>query len=454
MIVLVALALARPVDGGSYAFDESDVVAFVDGPAGAARVWYSVEGPNLVLQGDADLDGVPDFAALVAEMTEAVLVTYADAGFRTIPPDEGEGGSDAMDVYLVDFGGNADGHYSTENCVGRVCGGYFVMENDFAGYGYSDIDSAVRTLTSHELFHGIQAAYDSSEASWYQEGTAVWAEQLFDPENEDFVHFCSAYLQDTGRSIDNPPAGPVPEFAYATALWWWFLTERYGDAWLVDFMESTAGTDDLLDLMEAQTDLRADWIDFATWNAATGSYSGVAESYPFAADLRDIAFEDRGASVDDDQRFYPLAANYYRVDLEGGAVVFGLGADAPDLEFHLWATDAEGRVTAPAATLPNTAGGHALGELDAGRYIFFGVNPTRAEDSTKVRVCLGPDAAECAPAADTGDTDTADTAADTGGDDTGEAPGDCGCATGSAPAGALVGFAAVCVLRRRVLPGG
>ncbi len=444
LLLLVTSTLARPTDGGSYAFDDSDSVASVDGPAGTARVWYSVAGTNETLLDDEDGDGVPDFAALVAVTTEDVLDFFVEAGFRPIPDDGAEGGSAAMDVYLVDFGGAADGHYSVERCQDDACTGYFVMENDFAGYGYPSLDTAVRTLTSHELFHGVQGAYDYDEEAWYQEGTAVWAEELYDPGSDDFLHFCDAYLEDTGRSLDNPPAGPIPAFAYATALWWWFVTDRYGDAWMAEYLDATTESDDLLALLDARVDFATDWVDFATWNLATGPYAGLVESYPFAAELDGPTLEDRGDSVDDDQRFYPLATTYYRYDHPGGELSFALEADAPDVVFQVWSTDADERVVELVAEPASLGGAVSLGELPMGRYFFFGTNPTLAEDSTHVRVCLGPDAAACAPAAeDTGDGgDTGDAGA--------EPPAGCGCASGGAKpwwsAGFLAGFA---VGRRR-----
>lgn len=439
MILLVSLALARPTSGGGYAFDDTDTVTWVDGPTGAARVWYSTEGNNVVQAGDADGDGVPDFAALVAATTEEVLLFYQDQGFRPIPDDGDAGGSAAMDVYLVDFHGDADGHYSTESCDrDDVCSGYFVMENDFAGYGYSNDAEAVRVLTSHELFHGVQGAYDYDEEGWYQEGTAVWAERLYDPESDDFLWFCQAYLADAGRSLSRPPAGPIPTFSYSTALWWWFATERYGTGWMVDFLEATTSSDDLLAMLDERVDLATDWVDFASWNLATGRLAGVEESYTFAAELRGLVLEDTGASLDDDQRFYPLATTYYKLEHGGGPLQFGLEADAPDLVFRLYATNAAGQLDGLVAEPAPTVGLQELGDFDAGDYYLLGTNPTLAEDSTKVRFCLGPDASDCVPAGE-----------DTAPPDDEEVPEECGCASAGVPGGWLALAGALLVGRRR-----
>ncbi|MFZ5475130.1 MAG: MXAN_6640 family putative metalloprotease [Myxococcota bacterium] len=455
MLWLVSLAHAvRPTEGGMWAFDDTDVVTTVDSPTGTARVWYSTDGPNAVKAGDDDADGVPDFAQSVAAYTEDVLVFYEEAGFRPPVSDEGRGGDDAMDVYLVDFGGNADGAYTAENCdtVGTAtqCDGYFVMENDFAGYGYSDVDTAIRVLTSHELFHAVQAAYDAGEGVWLSEGTAVWAEQLYDPLNEDFVAFCDAYLDDTARSLNEPPTGPVPTFAYATAIWWWFLSNRYGDDVIVELMEATETSEDedaTLAAMAAVEEARGgslaeDFATFARWNLATGSRAGVAESYPFAEDIGGIRPDYSGESISDENRFYPLATTYMKVDHEGGPLAFATAEASPDLVFSLHATEDE-KITDQLAEWQDDAD---LGDLDAGIYWIVAVNPTLAENSTKVLFCAGPDVSACA-GEDTGDTGKPPAADDTGEDDPG--PG-CGCDAGGGVAGAwLLVLASLATRRRR-----
>ncbi len=457
LALLLAPALARPTDGtGLYPFDDTDVVVSHDSAGGGARVWYSTDGPNVTLLADTDASGVPDFVEEVAARTEDVLVVYGEAGFRAPLPDGGRGGSDAMDVYLVDFGGNADGMYSAESCSSRPtqCSGYFTMENDFAGYGYGDLAEAIRVLTSHELFHAVQAAYDAEEEVWFSEGTAVWAEELYETESSDFLSFCSAYLDDTGRSLDEPPAGPVPTFAYATAIWWWYLSNQYGDDVILNLLEATEEGDDLLaDMADIQAarggSLAEDFATFARWNLATGRLAGAMESYPFAERLGTPRAEEDGATLDDDNRFYPLAATYYKIEHEGGELWFAAEADAPELALSLHATDAEGRLLAASDTFAPTAAPRPFGALDANEYWLVGSNPTLAEESTKLRFCVGDadHVATCAPLAE---GDTADTAADSGEDD--PEPGTCGCASGGA-AGAgeavlVAGLAAA--LRRRL----
>jgi hypothetical protein len=444
LLGVVSVAFARPTEGGMWSYDDTDVVTSLDSAAGTVRVWYSTAGTNAVLPDDDDANGLPDFAEEVAATAEDVLAVYADAGFRAPLTDGSRGGSAAMDVYLVDFAGNSDGNFAAESCTGgspNQCSGYFQMENDFAGYGYANITAAIRVLTSHELFHAVQAAYDSGEGVWFSEGTAVWAEQFYDTEeNDDFLSFCDAYLDDTGRSIDEPPAGPVPTFAYATSLWWYYLSVTYGDTIILDLLEATDTGDDVLVDMEALEaagggSLTNDFATFARWNLATGRYAGASDSYSFASEIGPPRAEASGAAIADDNRFYPVAATYYKLEHPGGEVWFATEADAPELAFSLHGVDTDGHVTPALATFAGTATATSLGDLPAGDYWLIGSNPTLADQSTHVLTCLGSrdDVAACAPI-DAGD----DTAGDTG-EDSPEPPVGCGCATGAGAPAELLG---------------
>ncbi len=466
-------ALARPTDGGTYAFDETDVIATYDGPLGVVRVTYSESGNNAVREGDDDADGVPDFVEEVAESAEDVLSVFEAAGFRA-PVTEEEmgldpaeyGGSSAFDFYLVDFDGVGDGQFSTDRCSDGVCSGYMVMENDFRGYGYSSISQAIRVLTSHELFHAVQYAYNRNIPNWMSEGTAVWAEHLYDPENEDFLWYCDAYLVEVARELDSPPAGAGSAYIYSTALFWTYLVEQYGvEVGAVGLMEAMVdrsdeeGVDAVEDVILAGGEtLELAWARFARWNLATGDRAGLMDSYPFAAELDGIEAEAEGEAISDDNRFYPLAATYYRLDHAGGPLWFGSLDDPAGLEFSLHAVEggeSDGPVEEAALTWnPEGEGLVELGELSAGGWWLVGTFPTYAENSTKVQFCLGSEDAmsDCLPT-DTGETgDTGDSGVD---EETGEAkPEGCACGSGGRAswgwALALVGL----VVRRRMDRGG
>lgn len=458
--LLMAVAAARPTDGdGMWTFDASDTVAVHDAPSGLVRVWYSTGGPNVALLDDVDGDGVPDLVADVAITSEAVLDNLDALGLPRPLPDEGLGGDDRLDVYLVDFGGDADGNWATEGCDGNACYGYFQMENDFEGYGYSDLHTAVQVLTSHELFHGVQAAHGGSEAVWFLEGTATWAEVAFDPESRDFLRFCDAYLDDTGRSLYEPPGGPVPPFAYGTALWWWFLTNRYGTEMMADLLVSMGESADDEALVAAMVALEAshggdgadDFTDFSRWNLATGFKAGRVEGYPFAASLGGISAEADGAAIVDESRFYPLAATYYRLEWAGGPLTFHTSDAGEALRLSLHGEDEVGDVSDALLEFGATGAATELGDFEAGTYWLVVTNPEWAETSTKLTVCLGDTAAVAACGSTVEDSGGSGDRGDDSAGETEEGETDqpaCGCAAPTGAGGSVLAAAVAMLVAR------
>lgn len=430
-LLLPADAEARPDDGaGLFTFDAADVVEFWDVPDARVRVHFSSDGPNATVPADSDGDGVPDFVATVGLEVAEVLAFYEAMGFR-VPLFEADiglaplGGSADLDVYLVDFGGSSDGQFGVDGCLRGVCAGHLLIENDFSGYGYPSLDHAAQVLASHELFHGVQYAYAQDLDPWFSEGTAVWAEHLYEPEVEDYLRFCTAYLGDVGRSIDRPPAGSVTAFSYGTALYFGFLQEQLGADVMVDMLDrlGAAGDGDevgaMADAVDAAGGDFADlWLTFATWNLATGPRSGRTETYPYAVDLwPGISAEVTGSSIVDDNRFYPLAATYFRLDHTGGELFIGVGEDNDEaVIFQVHPADDSGKVLDPILTWrPDTADVQSLGPHDAGTFWLLGTYPQVASESEKRLFCFGDAATmdDCALA-------EVDTSGDTGiPDDTG-----------------------------------
>jgi hypothetical protein len=454
LLLLILDAAARPTDfSGLFSFDESDEIETLDGDDGLVRIWYSVDGPNQTRLDDDDKDGVPDFVATALETTEGALELYESLGFRLPLGDEGAGGSDAFDAYLVDFGGLGDGAFTAESCtsVGTAtqCSGYFAMENDFSGYGYPSLDDAIETVAPHELFHAVQAAYDADEGSWWSEGTATWAEQLYVPESRDFLGFCDYYLSDPGRTLDSPPGGPVPAWSYGTAIWWWYLANAHGTGVIAEMLEASEADDDLLADMAAVIEahggsLEGDWIAFADWNLATDYRAGATESYPFADDLGQVGAEDETDGLVLLHRFYPLASSYFPLEHAGGHLWLATDADAPSVVFSVHPADEDGRVEDALGSWTAGPTPQDLGDQPAGLYWLVGANPTLDEDSTHVTVCFGSEGvvSACAPK-DTGVVDSGDSPPPTAID---HGSPSCGCA-GGAPA--TIGAAALAALLAR-----
>ncbi len=481
LLALGTALAARPDEGGGFRpYDDADVLDHVDGPLGLVRVHYSVDGPNVTILDDLDGSGAPDFPELVAATAEGVLDGFVALGFREPVSEESLGiddlgGSGAFDFYLVDFGGTADGQFSVDDCAGGVCVGHMLMENDFSGYGYSSLEEAASVLTSHELFHAVQAAYAARLPAWMSEGMAVWAERRFDEDSPDFMGLSSAYLAEPTRPVNSPPAGTVTAWVYGTALFFEFVTLRHGLDAAPDVLVAMESTDEddaldaVLDVLQDRGDSLADaWPVFAAWNLGTGRRSGALDGYPFAHRLGTVPMEgdSEGGLLEDDNRFYPVATTYWRFTHAGGPLSFVAEDDPTGLVFGLHPIE-DGSENGPALDAlvtwaPTSDGAVDLGDVDAGHYYVLGTYPAEADESAKVHFCLAdPDAAAvCMPAVDEGpddtgepsteeDDDPAEQDEDTPTDGAGTSKDDSGCSTAAGSAQGLLALLGLGLAWRR-----
>lgn len=288
----------RPTEPGAQApsFDEGDVVETHDSPLGDFRLHFTRAGRHAVPLTDADESGVPDFIERVAETYDAALAKYLEDGFEH-PVRDSDG---VFDVYLVDFGSGADGAYRSESCTTtgvRQCAGYMVQDNDFAEYAVSRREDAIAILASHELFHAVQAAYDDALPAVFSEGTAVWATESFEPELDDFEGFARSYFADPSRSLEQNASGPVDAFTYGSAVFFQFLSERYGEGIVRELLEdSRNGANGIADprwfdalgallVRDYESTYEGAMLTFAEWCLRTGRRADPSSSFARGAEL-------------------------------------------------------------------------------------------------------------------------------------------------------------------------
>jgi hypothetical protein len=235
----VSRAELRPTDVGSalmWTYQAGETVETFSPPDSGFLVHFTRAGHDAVTATDADDSGVPDIVESVADVYDHVAQKYqVEMGYRAPLGDSAladNGGDGRFDVYLLNFGVGADGNFAVDSCPmnGDLCIGYIQQANDFSAFGYPNIFTGTTVLGSHEYFHATQNAYSESQGVVIMEGTAVWAETQYDPvtNRADFIGFLGGYLSNPDRSLDSPPTGPVPAFAYGSAIFFQFLSEKYG----------------------------------------------------------------------------------------------------------------------------------------------------------------------------------------------------------------------------------
>jgi hypothetical protein len=356
--VATSVAELRPTDTSSalmwkYAPGEVVESSGVDG--GGFLVHFTRAGANAVPALDADDSGVPDFVERVDAIYEEVGALYhGPLGFRrplsdaNISPNGGDG---RFDVYLLDFARAADGAFRVDRCLPGEpdrCIGYVVQENDFAGYGYPNTTVATRILASHEYFHAVQAAYDANQNVVVSEGTAVWATERFDPSTNDFENFIHGYLERPDRSLDSAPPGPVPTFAYGSAIFFLFLTERFDDAIIRRLWERLEnGQGDPLEpadvanptfLVQLDALLKREYassfseafVEFATWNLYLAGAADPTKAYAEGARYPAVAITPVTAPHrQEGGRFFYAATQYFEAQAAGRTQMTAALVDSP-----------------------------------------------------------------------------------------------------------------------------
>lgn len=415
--LFVTLSGFRPDDpdsAGLFKFEPGHDVEHHDGDGGVVRVHFTRTGPDAVSLVDQDEDGVPDTVEQVATVYEEVLAFYLAQGFRSPVSDldvsTGDGGSDAFDVYLIDFGGQADGAFVRDNCLPSkpICSGFAAQENDFAGYGYPNFRVASRILASHELFHAVQAAYDANIGANWGEATATWASEHFDPSLSDFEYFIRGWFESPDRTLDQEPIGPVDGFSYGLAIFPQYLSERFGDDivrqhW-EDLEDGARGVinptwlSSLIALLdrEHQTTFEAAFVEFAEWviRSGQGRADGTfvnASNYPrVTRELVSLPFYDERLRV------YRASMQVWGAAPNGRATVAAAIADTdPAVLEGLTLVLATRKGATVTSTLgEGTRDGVIMAELDVGaggadELIAVVVNHTTEGQSKRPGLCLG-----------------------------------------------------------------
>lgn len=341
--------------------------------SGAFRVHWATEGDHAPPLADTmPSNGVPDFVDEVAAVADRVADVLQGDAWRAPPSDESSspnGGDDKYDIYLVNFGGSADGLVAANACFNDgTCSSHMIMENDFAGRGYATPSEGISVLVSHEYFHAIQYAYHADLPAWWSEGTATWFEEYFDPTQNDFERLVRGYFPEASRGLNARQQGFTDGWPYRTGIFPHFLELHYGVDVIRATFERLAEGDELLDaldvaLHDAGASLREAFATFAGWNAFTGSRA-TTTGYPSAAQFDEVPLVDLDATKATNWQIAvdPLAAKYARVALSGSARIRVVARDGYQTPSVLVATapdqlvDADGFETTETSVLLVVAG--------------------------------------------------------------------------------------------------
>jgi hypothetical protein len=294
----------RPTDAAGSAgntYGTAEVSAY-DSASGKARVHYALTGIHAVPAASTLVTDVPDAAVVAAQAADDALGKYEELSYLAPlsdvdSPCGSNGGSEAVDIYLIHFTA-ADGQALPDHCLPgkpRRCSGFVLVENDFKNSGYKNTEEGLRTVVPHELFHLVQDAYDADVERWWAEGSAQWAAKQVYPELHDLERFLPAYFKNPWRPLNVPPNGVITDFLYATAIWPVFLQERFDASVVREVFESFDGGSEVLPptgtvLQARGSSLAQEFLQFAAYNAATGSRAPDSGGYSQAPSYPEVPF--------------------------------------------------------------------------------------------------------------------------------------------------------------------
>ncbi len=433
------LALASP----ALAF-RPDAVDFVDSATGRVRCHLEQESDRARCE------------EVVVWAEEAWAAQVDGLGFRAPLPDDGRGGSDALDIYLTrEAGGSGSAWVDCEggdpNCVDddpadgvAAAASYVVIdprtpEGDFPHFVH------------HEFQHTTQYATDYAEpflSLW--EATAVAAERWTDPTWEtsaadlgDYQAFpwMSAVLQDGYFLLDEQ--GIESWYEYGAVAWIWFLDERYADGaggigpalWAAVAQE--AGDPNEPDVLDAWDVVSGDWVlsmlEFAAARARMGTDGGPA----YVAFAGAEAWAPREGTltapgeVEPTIAPYPLGTSYWEVEVPAGEVLVARVDGDPDVRWGIVVVEPGGETIVEGTEAEHLVLGSVVtvGVVNLGPQGFDADDPLEPAAFT-LSIAWGPAAG--------GDPEGPE----------GDPAEGCGCATTGAPTGALLLAVALAARRR------
>jgi len=237
-------------------------------PEGRFLIHYTLSGEDQPEGPDSDDDGVPDMVEKVLDtLNDAAHYFEQERGYIPVNPDNGVGGSEAIDLYIktIDANGYAS---SLKGAGGTSC---FMRLAPFLG---SQPDDVLAGVTAHELHHCVQYAYATGVADWINEGTSTYEQYRYAKGTTNDYALGYLYyerLQGAGRPLDDTDG----RFEYAAFLFMKFWVDFAGGeaGTLPRLWESVSLNDTWEQAFNAESlslfgrELDGIFLEYATWNA-------------------------------------------------------------------------------------------------------------------------------------------------------------------------------------------
>ena len=201
-------------------------------PSGRFRVHYDTEGHHAVSPTDSDANGIPDYIDLTMAVLDSTWVLEIEQlGYNPPPSDNGLGGGDEYDAYVVELGVGKSYYGFTYPMTGgaTTTSSHLEIDNNYTDPGYKQTRGldALRVTIAHEFHHAIQFGYYAKfDGSWWQESTSTWMEEVAYPRIDDYLQYLTYFLGEPQRALNSGPYGSL--HTYGSAIFSHFLDQHYG----------------------------------------------------------------------------------------------------------------------------------------------------------------------------------------------------------------------------------
>jgi len=311
--VIIKSLLSRPVL-------QTSIVS----PSGFFRIHYDETGVNT----PAYVSGltVEQNVAEVAITLDSVYrfeINYL--GFLVPPPDNGTGGDDKYDVYIVNQPSGLYGYTEIENKVGATnWTSFIVIDNDYVA-NYSTGVNGMRVTVAHEFHHSIQLGnyavlnstipYRNSDIFFYELTSTAMEEFVYDDVN-DYYAYMSSYFVNPGNAFPS-------QNGYNLAIWNIFIKDNFGyfiikRQWeLIPNVPAILAIDQSLN--EVSTSFPKELNKFGIWTyftnsrAIPGIYFEEASNYPLITITLTTQFIS--PSITTDQSNKPTTNEFIKINL-------------------------------------------------------------------------------------------------------------------------------------------
>lgn len=262
-------------------------------PSGFFRIHYNATGDSIPGY-DTSLSALANAGRVAFAMDSAYNFEVNYLGFLPPPSDNGTGGDDLYDVYIMDisdYGYTEFGEALDQS--GMTGTSYMVIDNDFSPneHYYSSGLGGMYVTAAHEFHHAIQLgrynALMEDKDLYFYEGTSTAMEELVFDTVEDYYQYLRNYF--------NQPEKPFYMYSknqsYTAVLWMLFQHYNYGNDIIRNEWESFSRQEPTLKAMNTalanhHSSLKqamntfGDWTFFTGYRSRQGQYFKESANYP------------------------------------------------------------------------------------------------------------------------------------------------------------------------------